>query len=179
MLGNENNMDGFLQDSVYHLPKPEKGQFLLVQYSHIRYMDIYKIRIAELIVHTTGNIQNLNWSASSDVAVCAEGERQCPDLTCINYEPCSYRKCSYQEGIEVSSQIHRCTQVTYQLSELECSLFMLSFLQCCYDYREVYNYDHIVAAKRSWDIASSTLESVQNFKWTPEAVSNVQFSFSD
>ena len=55
---------------------------------------------------------------------------------------------------------------------------MLSFLQCCYDYREAYNYDQFVA-KRNWDIVSSTLESVQNFEWTPEAVSNVQLSFSD
>ena len=65
-----------------------------------------------------GNMHNLkfqtflnknhpNKHASSEVAVCAEGERQCPDFTCINYDPCSYRTCSYQEGIEVSCNIAR------------------------------------------------------------------------
>ena len=45
---------GFLQDSVYHLPKPQKGQYLIVQYSNSNLKDIFRIKIAELIVHTKG-----------------------------------------------------------------------------------------------------------------------------
>ena len=50
----DQNITGLLQDSVHHLPKPQKGRYLLVQYSHMQPMDIFGIRIAELIVHTKG-----------------------------------------------------------------------------------------------------------------------------
>ena len=60
LLAEENNITDILQDSVYHLPKPQTGQYLLVQYSHIEHTvnSVYRIRIAELIVHTTGKIPN-------------------------------------------------------------------------------------------------------------------------
>ena len=54
LLAKETNVTGLLQDSVYHLPKPQTGQYLLVHYSTIQPWDISRIKIAELIVHTEG-----------------------------------------------------------------------------------------------------------------------------
>ena len=52
---NETNIAGYFQDSVHHLQKPQKGRFLQLWYTSADlHTEIDFIRIAELIIHTSG-----------------------------------------------------------------------------------------------------------------------------
>ena len=62
---NETNIAGYLQDSVHHLRKPQKGRFLQLWYTSADlHTEIDFVRIAELIVHTSGS-HNLSTGYSS------------------------------------------------------------------------------------------------------------------
>ena len=85
--------------------------------------------------------------------------RQCPDFTCISYQPCGGRlnKCSYQEDFDVSNGkiLHSWIAKTDPFS----------CVQCCEYSRD---YDEQI----DWDLMPERVrESLPKFKWTQEAVS--------